>query len=45
MEDNIIISGVEELRIEMGKLENFVKMISYVFSLEMNIDVEIVDNF
>lgn len=44
MEDNIIISGVEESRTEMGKPENLAKMISHMFSSEMNIDAETVDN-
>ncbi|XP_052693143.1 protein IMPACT homolog [Crassostrea angulata] len=44
MEDNIIISGVEESRTEMGKSENLAKMISHVFSSEMNIAAETVDN-
>lgn len=44
MEDNIIISGVEESRTEMGKPENLAKMISHVFSSEMNIAAETVDN-
>lgn len=44
MEDNIIISGVEETRTKIGKPENLAKMIRHVFSLEMNIDAETVDN-
>lgn len=44
MEDNIIVSGVEEMRSEMSKPENLAKIISNVFSSEMNIDVETVDN-
>lgn len=38
MEDNIIVSGVEEMRSEMSKPENLAKIISNVFSSEMNID-------
>lgn len=44
MEDNIIVSGVEEMRSEMSKPENLAKIISNIFSSEMNIDVETVDN-
>lgn len=39
-----MISGVEESITEMGKPENLARMISHVFSSEMNIAAETVDN-